>query len=198
MSHTPIHFPGQRPNEQVILLLRRHWSVAIAFVLRFIVALLIPPIVIVALIFGDLFEFIPGTLSYVLIIEGISLYYLFAFLMYLHSFVDYHLDIWIITNQRIVSVEQNGLFNRTVAELNIEKVQDVSSEIKGKIQTFLNFGQVYIQTAGATEKFSFEQVPHPSEVAKIILQIHDRLLKTGEFKNMATPDTVQRQQTLEQ
>lgn len=186
----PIHFPGQHPSENVVLLLRRHWSVAFTFISHAIVSAIALPIVIALLFYFEVFTFAPNTLSYILLVEGVSIYYLIAALFYFHNFVDYHLDIWVITDQRIVSIEQNGLFNRTIAELHIEKIQDVSSEVKGKIQTFLDFGQVYIQTAGAIEKFSFEQVPHPAEVAKIILQIHDRLEKTGEYKTASAEDKI--------
>lgn len=186
----PIHFPGQRPNEQVIRLLRRHWSVAFTFISHAIISAVVLPIVVGLLLYFEVFTFVPNTVPYVLLVEGISIYYLIAALFYFHNFVDYHLDIWVITDQRIVSIEQNGLFNRTIAELHIEKIQDVSSEVKGKVQTFLDFGQVYIQTAGAIEKFSFDEVPHPAEVAKLILHVHDRLEKTGEFKTASTEDKI--------
>ncbi|MCW1930064.1 MAG: PH domain-containing protein [Candidatus Kerfeldbacteria bacterium] len=181
------HFPGQRPNETIVLFLRRHWIIAFAFVFRLFIMMLIPPIIagVIYLINPDI-EIDQTSGLYILVIELVSIYYLSTFLVYLHSFVDYHLDFWVVTNQRIISIEQNGLFNRTIAELHVEKVQDVSSAVKGKIQTFLNYGHVYIQTAGAIEKFSFDEVPNPSHVAKVILQVHDRMTQQGEFKQHQT------------
>lgn len=177
------HFPGQHPNEEVVLFLRRHWIIAFGFIFRLFFMMIIPMMVVGLLyLFFPSFEIDTTSAFYVLGVELLSVYYLSVFLVYLHSFVDYHLDFWVVTNQRILSVEQNGLFNRTIAELHIEKVQDVSSEVKGKVQTFLDYGQVYIQTAGAIEKFDFEQVPHPAEVAKIILQVHDRMTHMGEYR----------------
>ena len=41
---------------------------------------------------------------------------------------------WIITNDRILDIEQHGLFARTVSELRLHRVQDVTAEIKALIE----------------------------------------------------------------
>ncbi len=196
-EHKPLTFPTQRPNERVILLLRRHWTVLARDISQLIMSLLLPPIVIILLMNFTPISLAPGTATYVLVVQGLSLYYLFSFLAYFHDFVDYHLDIWVVTDQRIVSIEQEGLFHRTVSELNIVKVQDVTSEIKGKVQTFLDYGQVHIQTAGEQERFLFEQVPHPSEVAKVILQVHDRTMKIQDLQKIREEEEYRQQMELE-
>ncbi len=179
--HGP-HFPTQRPNERVVLLLRRHWTVIAKHLIQLVASLCLPPVILsVLLLFSD-FTFIPGELEYVLAVELLSVYFLFAFLFYFESFVDYHLDIWVVTDQRIVSIEQNGLFRRVISEVNILQIQDVTSEVNGGLQTFLDFGQVYIQTAGQTARFSFEEVAHSAEVAKVILQVHDRAVKMRDIE----------------
>lgn len=192
-EHKPLSFPTQRPNERVVLLLRRHWTVLARDVSQLVLSLLLPPIIIVLLIQYTPISFATGTAPYVIIVAGLSLYYLFSFLAYFHDFVDYHLDIWVVTDQRIVSIEQEGLFHRTVSELNIVKVQDVTSEIAGKVQTFLNYGQVHIQTAGEHGRFLFEQVPNPSEVAKVILQVHDRTMKVQDLQKIKEQEDYRQQ-----
>lgn len=180
-EHEYIHFPSQRPNEHVLLLLRRHWTVLAKHIFRLVVSLIVPPVVLSFLYIYVGFELDPTAVLYVFMVLALSLYYLFAFLAYFHDFVDYHLDVWIVTDQRVVSVEQSGLFKRVTSELNILQIQDVTSEISGKIQTFLDFGHVYIQTAGSEARFTFEEVHHPSEVSKVILQAHDRATKQQEI-----------------
>jgi len=183
-EHSPLHFPTQRPNENVVLLLRRNWTVLARDVIQLITSLIVPPVVLAVLYFYADTTIEPGSALYALIIIVLCLYYLFSFLAYFHDFVDYHLDIWVVTDQRVVSIEQEGLFNRTISELNIVKVQDVTSEVRGTVQTFLDYGQVHIQTAGQEARFVFEQVPHPSEVAKVILQVHDRAMKMQELERV--------------
>ncbi|OGY87319.1 MAG: hypothetical protein A2233_01295 [Candidatus Kerfeldbacteria bacterium RIFOXYA2_FULL_38_24] len=183
-AHRFVHFPTQRPNEHVVLLLRRHWTILAYAVVHLIVFLLIPPLIIFSVIYfgDDIFD--TQSIFYILLVLGSSLYYLFVSLGYFHNFVDYHLDIWVVTDQRIIAIEQEGLFKRVISELNILKVQDVTSEVRGKMQTFLDYGQVHIQTAGRAERFVFEEVAHPSEVAKIILQVHDQALKLQELQEV--------------
>ncbi len=183
-EHKPISFPTQRPNEHVVLLLRRNWTVLARDVIQLVASLIIPPVVLGLLYVYAQISVEPGTGLYVLVVITLGLYYLYSFLAYFHDFIDYHLDIWVVTDQRIVSIEQTGLFNRVVSELNIVRVQDVTSEIKGTIQTFLDYGQVHIQTAGQEARFVFEQVPHPSEVAKVILQVHDRAQTLNELESV--------------
>lgn len=182
-THAPLHFPTQRPNEHVVVLLRRHWTTLAFAVMRFLLGALLPIILVGVLhyLFPDA-TVMPGTLAYVLFVLGLSLYYLFMLLAYFHSFIDYHLDIWVVTDERIVAVEQEGLFRRVTSELNIMNVQDVTSEVHGKLATFLNFGNVHIQTAGQRERFIFEEVPEPAHVAKIILQVHDAAVRKEEIE----------------
>ena len=100
-----------------------------------------------------------------------SAYYLFIWLFFFHAFVDYYLDIWIVTDRRIVNIEQKGLFAREVSEQKLFRIQDVTSELKGIIPTFLNFGTVYIQTAAEEPRFVFKQIPDPGRVAQTIIKL---------------------------
>lgn len=188
-EHRPLHFPTQRPNEHVILLLRRNWTVLARDVIQLVASLIIPPVVLGLLYFYAEVSLEPGSALYAITVIILGLYYLFSFLAYFHDFVDYHLDIWVVTDQRIVSIEQAGLFNRTVSELSVVRVQDVTSEVKGAVQTFLDYGQVHIQTAGQEARFVFEQVPHPSQVAKVILQVHEQAMKSQELERVRQSET---------
>lgn len=87
------------------------------------------------------------------------------------SWIDYYLDIWIVTDQRIVNIEQIGLFRREVSELEHGKIQDVTSEVKGIIPTLFKFGDIYVQTAGEKERFVFKQIVDPVRVRNIIMQL---------------------------
>jgi len=85
--------------------------------------------------------------------------------------IDYYFDVWVITNRRIVNIEQKGLFVRHVSELTIERVQDVTVEVKGFIPTMLNFGDVYVQTAAEKERFVFRMVPNPYGIKDLIMNL---------------------------
>lgn len=173
MQHTKIihhMFPGQFPNEEVVFLVRRHWSLIAKQILRLAIAHIILIAVYAFLFYVLQWELPQEGALYILGVIIISAYLLGAWLLYLHEFVDYHLDIWILTDRRILNIEQAGLFNRTISELDIGKIQDVTAETKGKVQTFLNYGNVHIQTAAETQRFIFEQVANPQEIARQIIK----------------------------
>jgi anion-transporting ArsA/GET3 family ATPase len=60
------------------------------------------------------------------------------------------------------------------------QIQDVNAEVDGFMATLLHFGNVHIQTAGEQPNFVFESVPHPYEVSKKILDLHEVYLARKE------------------
>lgn len=158
------------PTEKLVLVLRRHWfifalQVAFAFALGFI-----PPMAgfAIARFAPALFAAAASLLALVA-----ALYYLALWLAFFATLADYYLDVWIITSERVIAIEQQGLFRREVAEFTILRVQDVSTHIAGFIPTALDFGELQVQTAGEEEKFCFKQVPDPNRAKQQILDCYD-------------------------
>ena len=99
----------------------------------------------------------------------------------------YYLNIWIITDHRIIASRQKGLFKRELVELSIANIQDISVHIEGFMNTFLNFGGVEVQSAGAEKKFQMTSVPSPTKVKDLITKAHNTFVrihpdKAGEIK----------------
>ncbi len=88
-------------------------------------------------------------------------YYLTLITWLFIAWVDYYLDVGIVTDKRIIDIDQRGLFRRNVAELDCKMVQDINADKTGILQTLFNFGDVIVQTAGETPNFSFHAVPRP-------------------------------------
>ena len=86
------------------------------------------------------------------------------------GWLDYYLDMVVVTNERIVFVTQNALFSRKISELNMEQIQDVTSNVQGFFPTFFNFGEVLIQTAGERENFSLTGMAGAHFIAQRIMQ----------------------------
>lgn len=163
------HFLGQHPQEKIILLLRRHFLVLLGS--------LIPAFFLAGAIFLG-YRFIPRYISilaeepyhdfFLLGMNVFSLYVIgFAFLLWM----DWYLDAWILTNERIIDIKQTGLFGRDVSEFKLDRIQDVTVHAKGVFPTIFNYGDVRIQTAGEKVDFIFEQVPSPYKVKDTILKV---------------------------
>ena len=100
---------------------------------------------------------------------------MFLFLGLLTIWVIYYLNVHIITNERVVDITQPGILHHTISELHLSRVQDATAEIKGFLHTFLDYGNVYLQTAGETERFVFSEIPNPTKVEKLILDLYEQL-----------------------
>lgn len=106
-----------------------------------------------------------------------SLYFLILWLYFLLGFFNYYFDIGVVTSERLLDIDQIGIFHRTLSELPIVKIQDVKVEVKGFFPTYLHFGNLYIETAGEAPNFLFEAIPNPYKVADRILEIHHQATK---------------------
>lgn len=161
---------GMQPEEEVVFFLRSHWFEIIPLIFGFFVVLILP----FAAYFTILYthpEFIEIKTNFTLFLLGSSIFFLYAWLFLFQNFTDWYLDIWIVTNQRIVNIEQRGLFGRVMSELMLYNTQDVTSEIKGFIPSMFDYGNVHIQTSAEKTRFEFNNVEHPSFIAKRILEL---------------------------
>lgn len=110
--------------------------------------------------------------STALILLG-SVYMLTILLFFYTSLINYFLDLWIVTNDRIVSIDQEGLFSRSMSELDLYRIQDVTSESHGIFATVLHYGKLTAQTASAKDFFIFENVNNPHHMREEIIRLAD-------------------------
>jgi len=159
-------------KENLIIFIRRHW-VNFFFQLFpfFALILLLFFVYFLAIYFGsfDFFSDLEWKIVHLILAFLGLFFWSFIFIV----FLDYYLDVWIITNSRIINIEQKGLFRREISELRIENMQDVTTEIGGIIPTFFDYGDLYIQTAGKRERFLFKSIAHPERIRDIILVLSE-------------------------
>lgn len=159
-------FDGEENGEKTILLLRRHPFVIMTKLSLFIFLALVP-VVAGAIFYTSLTS---HNLLPVFFFAS-SIWYLFIWSGAFYSLTMYTLDVWIVTDRRIIDSTQHGFFSRTVSELHTIRIQDISVQTKGVIQTLLKFGDLQVQTAGTEEKFKFSQIPNPERVKDEIMKL---------------------------
>ncbi len=158
-------FEGEAVGEQVILLLRRHPFVILVR-LAFSLILVSVPIIIGTV--GSVYIATNNLTTLFLFLS--SLWFLLLWQIVFYSLTMYTLDVWILTNRRIIDSTQQGFFRRTISELQLTRVQDITTSVKGVIPTLLHFGDLRVQTAATTEKFLFRQIPNPDKVKDEIMK----------------------------
>jgi uncharacterized membrane protein YdbT with pleckstrin-like domain len=165
-TKTKDYFEGEENGEKVVLLLRRHPFFIIMRIIFFIIIAVAPIGV------YDLFSATIAShelTSFFFFVY--SLWCLFIWSGIFYALTMYTLDAWVVTDRRIIDNTQNGFFNRTISELHMSRIQDISVETKGVIQTFIKFGDLQVQTAAAEEKFKCTQIPHPVKVKDEIMKL---------------------------
>ncbi len=162
-------------NETVLLQVRKHWFVLCIQVLSILILALLP---IPFYVFTSMSE----TLSALVPLNGpfaIALYTCWLILQWMALFniwTNYYLDVWTVTDKRLIAVDQHGFFSRTIASFRLERMQDITVDIHGIIATFLDYGTLEIQTAGEEEKFLVTGMPNPSAIKSTVLQATGKLI----------------------
>lgn len=163
---SPNSFEGQERNEKVVLLLRQHPFFILIRIGLFGLACLVPVVI------GVMF------LTYLMTHDWLNLFLFISSTWYLgfwfaifYSLTMYTLNTVIITDHRIIESDQHGFFNREISELHSHRIQDATTHTNGIIETFLKFGNVTVQTAGAEKQFVFHQIPRPDNVKDVIMRV---------------------------
>ncbi len=106
---------------------------------------------------------------------------IFVFVVMAAATVVYRQSHLTVTDKNVIQVLQKGLFARTVSQISLSNIEDVTSEQRGLIANIFNYGQVKIETAGEQANFAFSYCPSPHRVSKIILEAkNDFLSRTGQ------------------
>lgn len=169
-------FAGQYPDEKIILTARRH-KIVLLFKILFIVIFLAGPLILFLTLSQGFLPFLWNYPYSHLLAIGVMVYALFIWLYFILVWADYYLDVWIVTDHRVIDIVQTGLFDREFSEFKLSRVQDVTVEVKGFIPTIFHFGNVRVQTAGEQQSFVFLQVPEPYKIKDEILRAYDDFVK---------------------
>ena len=152
-------FRGQRSDETVTLVTKQHIWLLMPIVL---VWLIIVVVIGVALLGFGASKITSIVITLSLVVGALYSFYFW----FMWNGCDY-----IVTNQRVIKIDQVGLFGRVISEAEIHRIQEISTEIKGPVRTMLNFGNVVIKTASDDSKINLEDVTDPYDVQQAIVQI---------------------------
>ncbi len=96
---------------------------------------------------------------------GISLFWLvliFSFLWFIYRLFKWFGTYTVITNFRVIDVQQIGLFNKVMAEITYSQIEDVVIKIKGFFGTIFHYGFLKIRTAKGKVNIKIENIKKPS------------------------------------
>lgn len=140
--------------------MRPHWFTNVSWAITATFMLLLPSLIKYIPVWSDVafrYQFL-----------GILFWYMVTLAYAFEKFLSWYFDVYIITDERVIDIEFNNLLDKKFAEAKISMIQDVSSRVAGISQTMFNYGDVRIQTAAEIPELSFEKVPNPDKVIKVL------------------------------
>jgi len=159
-------------GEKILFEVRRHWFVIVSESSLIILLGLLPFVALGASSWANL-----SPQSFWAVLFLCAGWLLILWSAFFIVWTNYYLDVWVVTNQRIIDIEQINLFNRTVSEFRLDRVQDITIKVNGFVATILGFGDIHVQTAGEMEKFLIKSATKPYEIKDKIIREHDRALE---------------------
>jgi len=156
-------FPLQ-PDEQIVLLTRRHWVFFVPRFLAFTIAFCLAPAALLALASASL---VHGRVLALIALIAL-LWCLFWLARVLLLWFRYQNDLWMVSDQRIVDLVRPWPWSLRLASADLRNVEDTTVEINGLFATLLDFGDISCQTAGEQQRFTFRGVPHPRAIASLV------------------------------
>lgn len=100
----------------------------------------------------------------------------FTLIGFTWRYLDWRNDVFQVTDQYVVDIDRLPLgFGESKKQAELANIQNVNAERPGFLATVLNFGDVYIETAGASADITFERVANPSLVQDDVFRRREAL-----------------------
>jgi hypothetical protein len=160
------NFEEKDDNENIILVLRPHWFTNVGWIIVSCLLLFIPTFLSLIPSFANFLD----KYHFVFIL----FWYLITFAYAFEKFLSWYFDVYIITDERIVDIDFNNLLVKKFSEAGLEMIQDTTSNVIGFFPTMFNYGNVLVQTAAEIPEITFENVPNPEKVIKLVQHLREQ------------------------
>lgn len=151
------YFEGQNEDEELLFVFRRHpvamrkgfYTLLIPFLLASVPVLLWPDN------FNNLFIALAGL--------GAGL------VLFLYHWIGWYFSVFIVTNQRIRQITQKGFFSRSIIDIGISKIQNISYNVPGFSAAAFGFGNLVVQTY--VGNLYLDKILHPVKIFNDLQQV---------------------------
>lgn len=152
------------PDEKVLMVSRRYfltllWEVVVAFFL------LITPF----FLMFPLFSY--GRLGIGFFIYCVAV----GFLVIIKIFVLWHFNTLMITTKRVIKTRQKGFFDRTVSEMLLSRINDVSHHVRGFWATLFHYGTLHIVAGNGQTVLDFPHMKSPEQAQRILNELLQKI-----------------------
>lgn len=109
-----------------------------------------------------------------------------SFVWLLQSFLDYYLDVWLITNKGVIDLAWHGWFHRSSSRVLYSDIQGVSYETNGVLGTLFRFGDIAVEKISTGAEIQLPGVPKPRRIQTVIMEAMEHYLHKKNLKDAST------------
>ncbi len=160
IDNTNKNFKGHQKNETVHTFTRKHWVVLLPHLIGFVFVLAALAGFFFFATKANMASIVPMAIyrwAAVLAILGLT-YYLHRLFL---RFFNYYLQTIIITNFRVIHLDQTLYFNRSRDSIDLSEIQNIVIEQKGIFKSLLNYGEIIITLSSAYASKTLYCIPNP-------------------------------------
>jgi CRP-like cAMP-binding protein len=96
---------------------------------------------------------------------------------------DWRNDVFQLTERYVIDIDRRPFgFGESRKQAELRNVQNISSDRPNILATFFNYGNVIIETAGATSDITFESVSHPNLIQSDLFNRRDQFRQLQQVK----------------
>jgi len=158
-------FEGQQEDEEVLFTFRRHpislrkgfYSLLIPFLVASIPVLIWPE-----------------NLTYLWVaLGGFGI----GLLLFFYHWIGWYFSVFIVTPLRLRQITQKGLFNRSVIDLGVNKIQNISYNVPGLTASMLGYGTIVVQTY--VGDLILDRIHHPNKIYNALSEVVGKSTPNG-------------------
>ncbi len=162
LLYPDIDFEAYEEGEKIIFLLRSHPITQINWLLM----------VLISFFLLIVFNF---SLASYLSFNQIFIFN-FAIIVFILTFfwikiLNWYFNVGIITDKKIIDIDFHGIIYKEISMARLNKVEDITMKSSGYLGSLLNYGTIFIQTAGNEANIEFDDIPYPNEICQYINQL---------------------------
>jgi hypothetical protein len=180
------------PEEAILKTVRMHWFIITIELVSIVLVGLVPFFLVLSLFLLPIDSPVRTLFAdnFLYFLFGSCLWMIMTVLAAISAWTHYFLDLWVVTDRRIIVIDQVHFFNRKVSNFRLERLQDIKVNVSGILPTLLNYGTLRAQTASAAESnFTSPALPAPRELQALIQTAMDaRLAKLNNRENHTNID----------
>lgn len=166
-----LQLENMRNWEKILMVVKRHWIVFVMLWIYFFLAIITSIILYAILNFNALTHML-----------NIVFWLIFSLFLYI-EWLNHELDMYVVSNNRIIWIEQISFLNRAVSECNLWQVQEVNSKTSGLFANLLNYWTLSIQTAWNKTTLQMDFCPDSMQEARKILNVVDDYRDSNQSNN---------------